>query len=70
VPITCTPWTGFNWLEQKVKQTNLPSLISDFRFPGTRSHEIKLLILLLTLSADVVDKNPDSIGLQLPGNKK
>ncbi|XP_028393317.1 apoptotic protease-activating factor 1-like isoform X2 [Dendronephthya gigantea] len=58
---------NYHWLDQKVKQTNLPSLISDFRFLGTASHEIKLLKSSLMLSADVIEKHPDSIGLQLLG---
>ncbi|XP_028408749.1 apoptotic protease-activating factor 1-like isoform X2 [Dendronephthya gigantea] len=57
----------FHWLEQKVKETNLPSLISDFRFLGTDSYEIKLLKSSLMLSADVIEKAPDSIGPQLLG---
>ncbi|CAB4027560.1 WD repeat, partial [Paramuricea clavata] len=52
----------FHWLQQKVKETNLPSLISDFRFLGTASHEIKLLKSSLMLSADVIEKTPDSMG--------
>ncbi len=59
----------FHWLEQKVKHTNLPSLLSDFRFQATASHEVKLLKSSLMLSADVIEKTPDSIGLQLLGNK-
>ena len=57
----------FNWLQHKVKETNLASLISDFRFLGTASHEIKLLKSSLMLSADVIEKTPDSIGPQLLG---
>ena len=60
----------FHWLEQKVKETNLPSLISDFRFLGTDSYEIKLLKSSLMLSADVIEGAPDSIGPQLLGNEK
>jgi hypothetical protein len=62
----------YHWLEQKVDQTNLPSLISDFRFLEPLSHEMKLLKSSLTLSADVIEnsKRPKSIGLQLLGNKK
>ena len=67
----------YNWLDQKVKQTNLPLLLSDFRFLNTdgmeqlkssTSHEIKLLKSSLMLSADVIEKSPDSLGLQLLGN--
>ena len=60
----------FDWLEQKVKQTNVPSLISDFRFLNTPlQHEIKLLKKSLMLSADAIEKNMSSIGPQLLGNK-
>jgi hypothetical protein len=51
-----------------VKQTNLPSLISDFRFLDTPSREIKLLKSSLMLSADFIEKNPDCVGQQLLGN--
>ncbi|CAB4038887.1 Hypothetical predicted protein, partial [Paramuricea clavata] len=57
----------FYWLEQKVKQIDLPALILDFRILDTPSHEIKLLKSSLMLSADVIEKNPDSIGPQLQG---
>ncbi|CAB3988839.1 WD repeat, partial [Paramuricea clavata] len=58
----------FHWLEQKVKHTNFPSLISDFRFLDTPlQHEIKLLKKSLMLSADAIEKNPSSIGPQLLG---
>ena len=60
---------SFHWLEQKVKQTNLPSLLSDFRFLDEKSYEIKLLKSSLMLSADVIEKIPDSIGWQLLGNE-
>jgi hypothetical protein len=60
----------FNWLEQKVKHTDLPSLISDFRFLDTPSREIKLLKKSLMLSAVVIKKNPNSTGPQLIGNTK
>ena len=59
----------FQWLEQKVKQTNLPSLISDFRFLDTPPQEIELLKKSLMLSHSVIEKYPDSIGYQLLGNK-
>ena len=60
----------FHWLEQKVKRTNVPSLISDFRFLVTPlQHEIKLLKKSLILSADDIEKNMSSIGPQLLGNK-
>ena len=59
----------FSWLEQKVKQTNLPSLISDFRFLDTPLEDIKLLKSSLMLSGHAIEKNPDSIGPQLLGNK-
>ena len=58
----------FHWLEQKLKQTNLPSIISDFRFLTTPLDDVKLLKSSLMLSADI-EKNPDSIGPQLLGNK-
>ena len=60
---------SFHWLEQKVKQTNLPSLLSDFRFVDRKLYEIKLLQSSLMLSADVIEKFPDSIGQQLLGNE-
>jgi hypothetical protein len=59
----------FHWLEQKLKQTNIPSIISDFRFLTTPFDEIKLLKSSLMLSADIIEKNPNSIGPQLLGNK-
>ena len=60
----------FYWLEQKVKHTNVPSLISDFRFLDTPlQHEIKLLKKSLMLSADAIEKNMGSIGPQLLGSK-
>jgi hypothetical protein len=60
----------FHWLEQKVKHTNFPTLISDFRFLDTPlQHEIKLLKKSLMLSADAIEKNTSSIGPQLLGNK-
>ena len=60
----------FHWLEQKVKQVNVPSLISDFRFLKTPlQDEIKLLKKSLMLSADVIGKNPSLIGPQMLGNK-
>ena len=59
----------FHWLQQKVKQTDLPSLIWDFRFLDTSTQEIKLLKKSLMLSADVIKENPNSIGPQLLGNK-
>ena len=52
-----------------MKQTNLPSIISDFRFLDTPSEDIKLLRSSLILSGDVVENNPDSIGPQFLGNK-
>jgi len=57
-----------NWLQQKVKHTNMPSVVSDFRFLSTPSEEIELLKSSLMFSAYVVEKNPDSICLQLLGN--
>jgi hypothetical protein len=59
----------FQWLEQKVKQTDLPSLIADFRFLHTPPQEIKLLKKSLMLSHNAIEKNADSIGQQLLGNK-
>ncbi len=59
----------FHWLEQKVKQTDLPSLISDFRFLDTPSRDIRLLKSSLMLSADIIENNPNAIGPQLLGNK-
>ena len=60
----------FHWLEQKVKHTNFPTLMSDFRFLDTPlQHEIKLLKKSLMLSADTIEKNTSSIGPQLLGNK-
>ena len=60
----------FHWLEQKVKHTNVPSLISDFRFlEMPLQHEIELLKKSLMLSADAIEKNMSSIGPQLLGNK-
>ncbi len=58
----------FHWLEQKLKQTNVPSIISDFRFLTTPLDEMKLLKSSLMFSADIIEKNPDSIGPQLLGN--
>ena len=60
---------NFHWLQQKAKETNLPSLISDFRFLEHPSDEIKLLKSSLMLSADVIESTPNSIGTQLLGNK-
>ena len=60
---------NFHWLEQKVKYTNLPSLLSDFRFLTTTSHDIELLKSSLMLSADVIENNPDSISSQLLGKR-
>ncbi len=60
----------FHWLEQKLKQTlNILSIISDFRFLTTPLDEIKLLKSSLMFSAHIIEKNPDSIGPQLLGNK-
>ncbi len=59
----------FHWLEQKLKQTDLPSIMSDFRFLTTPFDEIKLLKSSLMLSADIIEKNRNSIGPQLLGNK-
>ncbi len=59
----------FSWLEQKVGQTDLPSLISDFRSLDAPSQEIKLLKSSLMLSADVIKNNLDSLGPQLLGKK-
>ncbi|XP_046845637.1 apoptotic protease-activating factor 1-like [Xenia sp. Carnegie-2017] len=58
---------NFQWLQQKVKETNLPSLISDFRFLEHPSYEIKLLKSSLMLSADVIESSPNSLGTQLLG---
>ncbi|CAB4043611.1 Hypothetical predicted protein, partial [Paramuricea clavata] len=56
----------FHWLEQKVNHTNVPSLVSDFRFlEMPLQHEIKLLKKSLMLSADAIEKNKSSIGPQL-----
>ena len=60
---------NFQWLQQKVKETNLPSLISDFRFLEHLSDEMKLLKSSLMLSADVIESSPNSLGTQLLGNK-
>ena len=60
---------NFHWLEQKVKNTNLPSLLSDFRFITTKSRDIELLKSSLMLSADVIENNPDSISPQLLGKR-
>lgn len=57
----------FEWLQRKVKVTSLASLISDFRFSGCASHELKLLKSSMMLSADVLDKKPDALGAQLLG---
>jgi hypothetical protein len=59
----------FQWLEQKLKQTDLPSLMTDFRFLHTQPQEIKLLKKSLMISHSVIEKNPDSIGQRLLGNK-
>ena len=56
------------WLQQKVKHTNLPSVVSDFRFLLTPPEEMELLKSSLMLSASVIEKNPDSICPQLLGN--
>ncbi|XP_046844973.1 uncharacterized protein LOC124438807 isoform X2 [Xenia sp. Carnegie-2017] len=58
---------NFHWLQEKAKETNLPSLISDFRFLEHPSDEIKLLKSSLMLSADVIESTPNSIGTQLLG---
>ena len=58
-----------HWLQQKAKHTNIPSVVSDFRFLSTPSEEIRLLKSSLMLSGDVIDKNPDYICPQLLGNK-
>ncbi|XP_046844013.1 uncharacterized WD repeat-containing protein alr2800-like isoform X2 [Xenia sp. Carnegie-2017] len=58
---------NFHWLQQKAKETNLPSLISDFRFLEHPSYEIKLLKSSLMLSADVIESSPNSLGTQLLG---
>ena len=57
----------FKWLQRKVKVTSLLSLLSDFRYLGDSSHELKLLKSSLMLSADVLDKKPDAMGAQLLG---
>ena len=64
----CFDWLQMAWIKSETDQLSLPNI--GFSFHAHASHEIKLLILLLTLSADVVEKNPESICLQLPGNKK
>jgi hypothetical protein len=58
-----------HWLKQKVEQTNIPSVISDFRFVEKPSEDIQLLKSTLMFSADVIEKNSDSICPQLLGNK-
>ena len=58
-----------NWLQQKVKHVDLPSVVSDFRFLGTLSQETQLLKSSLMLSFPVIEKNADSICPQLLGNK-
>ena len=60
---------SFHWLEEKLRYTNLPSLLSDFRFLSRISHDIELLKSSLMLSADVIENHPHSIGLQLLGKK-
>ena len=58
-----------HWLQQKVKHTNLPSVVSDFRFLSTPPEEMELLKSSLMSSAYVIEKNPDSICPQLLGNR-
>ena len=58
-----------HWLQQKVKHTNLPSVVSDFRFLSTPPEEMELLKSSLMSSAHVIEKNPDSICSQLLGNR-
>ena len=58
-----------HWLQQKVKHTNIPSVVLDFRFLSTPSKEVELLKSSLMLSADVIEKNPRSICQQLLGKK-
>ena len=57
-----------HWLQQKVKHTNIPSVVSDFRFLSTPPEEMELLKSSLMFSAYATDKNPDSICPQLLGN--
>ena len=57
-----------HWLQQKVKHTNIPSVVSDFRFLSTPPEEMELLKSSLMLSAYAIEKNPDSICAQLLGN--
>ena len=56
-----------HWLQQKVKHTNISSVVSDFRFLDPLSEKMKLLKSSLMLSADIIEKNPDSIYPQLLG---
>ena len=57
-----------HWLQQKVKHTNMDSVISDFRFLSTPPEEMELLKSSLELSAYATDIDPDSICPQLLGN--
>ena len=56
-----------HWLQQKVKHTNIPSVVSDFRFLDPLSEEMKLLKSSLMLSSYVIENNPNSICPQLLG---
>ena len=57
-----------HWLQQKVKHTNIPSVVSDFRFLSKPAEEMELLKSSLMLSAYVINKNPVSICPQLLGS--
>ena len=57
-----------HWLQQKVKHSNMPSVVSDFCFLSTPPEEMELLKSSLMFSAYATDKNPDSICPQLLGN--
>ena len=57
-----------HWLQQKVKHTNIPSVVSDFRFLSTPPEEMELLKSSLMFSAYAIENNPDFICPQLLGN--
>ena len=57
-----------HWLQEKMKHTNMPSVVSDFRFLSAPPEEMELLKSSLMLSAYVIENNPDSISPQLLGN--
>ena len=58
----------FHWLQQKVEHTNMPSVVSDFRFLSTPPEEMELLKSSLVFSAHATDIDPDYICPQLLGN--